>query len=493
MKKLITFLILMFVGLGLWGQSARVHDYHSSFQYDSIGYINGGYAFYVGNQIITPYIPLATPGMTVDTIIVFHNGKLYYISNNMSSYPNYYVSNDGSDIASGLTPATAWRTIHRVNDTILNPGTTVYFNRGDTWNEMLETSYSGTNLMPITFTSYGSGVDPIFDGQSTRANGIKIEGESFIVIDGIDTKNCTEDGIVVFDWYNVGATNVIIQNCTSTDNGYTGFNMNIPYSIILNCNADDNGTTNNHHGIYMGNASTSNLTYADNFLIENCHASGNSGAGFHLNACGGGTLRYSIAHDNGIQDYGGWGTIAYEIVAGKTVNIYYNVFYNNIYHGINIGYLHAGCHANIWNNTVYYNNQSDYGDGILLEQNDLVSAGNISIKNNLVFSNRYHELKHTQQTTQYSKSNNDWWKTTGNMIVWNGTTYTQAQFATYRTASGDVNSISVDPTVTNAAGHIFTLLTGSPCINAGISVGLTRDYVGNPIVGLPDIGAYEKQ
>ena len=37
----------------------------------------------------------------------------------------------------------------------------------------------------------------------------------------------------------------------------------------------------------------------------------------------------------------------------------------------------------------------------------------------------------------------------------------------------------------------FNLRAGSPAINAGTSVGDTTDIIGNPIVGNPDIGAYE--
>ena len=37
----------------------------------------------------------------------------------------------------------------------------------------------------------------------------------------------------------------------------------------------------------------------------------------------------------------------------------------------------------------------------------------------------------------------------------------------------------------------YQLQPTSPAINAGVDVGLTTDYAGNPIVGLPDIGAYE--
>jgi hypothetical protein len=37
------------------------------------------------------------------------------------------------------------------------------------------------------------------------------------------------------------------------------------------------------------------------------------------------------------------------------------------------------------------------------------------------------------------------------------------------------------------------LQAGSPAIDAGVDVGLTKDFEGNPIVGTPDIGAYEYQ
>lgn len=40
-------------------------------------------------------------------------------------------------------------------------------------------------------------------------------------------------------------------------------------------------------------------------------------------------------------------------------------------------------------------------------------------------------------------------------------------------------------------GTNFSLQSSSPCINAGVSVGLTQDINGNPISGNPDMGAYE--
>jgi|GEM_PF-2020981 len=45
----------------------------------------------------------------------------------------------------------------------------------------------------------------------------------------------------------------------------------------------------------------------------------------------------------------------------------------------------------------------------------------------------------------------------------------------------------------NAPEVNFSLKPGSPCINAGLNVGLTEDYLGKPIKDTPDIGAYEYQ
>jgi len=69
---------------------------------------------------------------------------------------------------------------------------------------------------------------------------------------------------------------------------------------------------------------------------------------------------------------------------------------------------------------------------------------------------------------------------------------------------------STDPLMTDPANGDFTLQPNSPCIDAGVDVGLTEDYAGNPIgreieaivkrimkriiiapIGYPDIGAYE--
>ncbi len=66
---------------------------------------------------------------------------------------NYYVSAIGNDAANGLTPATPWMTIEKVNQTAFSPGDAILFKRGDAWREgqALYGSSNGTAGKPILF------------------------------------------------------------------------------------------------------------------------------------------------------------------------------------------------------------------------------------------------------------------------------------------------------------------------------------------------------
>jgi parallel beta-helix repeat protein len=75
---------------------------------------------------------------------------------------NYYVSNSGSDANNGLTTATAWQTISKVNSVSFSSGDSILFNRGDSWNERLVPLSSGIHI-----AAYGTGNKPIISGFQT--------------------------------------------------------------------------------------------------------------------------------------------------------------------------------------------------------------------------------------------------------------------------------------------------------------------------------------
>ena len=69
-------------------------------------------------------------------------------------------SEGGDDAAAGTSPATAWRTLARVNDAKIAPGDKVLFKRGGLWRGTLRPA-SGEKGNPVTYSWYGKGPKPI--------------------------------------------------------------------------------------------------------------------------------------------------------------------------------------------------------------------------------------------------------------------------------------------------------------------------------------------
>ena len=91
--------------------------------------------------------------------MIFANQSAVYESNII-----YYVSNEGDDDNSGLSPENAWQTIAKVNKTRLTPGNVVLFRRGDEWRETINVDDGGASGSYISFGAYGKGEKPIING-----------------------------------------------------------------------------------------------------------------------------------------------------------------------------------------------------------------------------------------------------------------------------------------------------------------------------------------
>ena len=68
--------------------------------------------------------------------------------------PAYYVSMEGNDSWSGLSPETPIKTINKLNSLPLKPGDFVLFRRGDLWRGNI------TALRGVTYAAYGKGEKP---------------------------------------------------------------------------------------------------------------------------------------------------------------------------------------------------------------------------------------------------------------------------------------------------------------------------------------------
>jgi hypothetical protein len=128
---------------------------------------------------------------------------------------NFYVDNCvtvGNDASNGTSPATAWQTISRVNDSAFTPNSSVLFESTCLWRERLTPPSSGTAGNPITFGSYGTGTLPVISGALLLTNWIS--GEPVVKSYQVSTNNdnAYDDGTFI----STGTPTLAIASIDST-------------------------------------------------------------------------------------------------------------------------------------------------------------------------------------------------------------------------------------------------------------------------------------
>ncbi len=97
--------------------------------------------------------------------------NILWITSNVNAQNNYYISNSGNDGATGLSPGKAWQTIQKLKSVNLNPGDSVFFERGNVWRTPLDATLSlsddGTLSKYIYYGAYGTGERPRILGSIT--------------------------------------------------------------------------------------------------------------------------------------------------------------------------------------------------------------------------------------------------------------------------------------------------------------------------------------
>lgn len=223
----------------------------------------------------------------------------------------YFVSDAGDDNSNGTSPATAWKSLAKVNAATLEPGDSVSFRRGDVWTGGLFVNSSGSDKAAITLNSYGSGNLPTIVG-GEKGNCIKIDGDH-IIVDGLRAEAC----------------------------GYAGFSVSGDHNVIKNSAASKNAA-----GIKVSQGSafgryTANTLTGNNVMNANTQGTGcgtpravqchdDSGAFGVLvngddNEFSGNTVTGSTARSFDFSQDGA----AFEIFNGSRNNIHHNIALDN--------------------------------------------------------------------------------------------------------------------------------------------------------------------
>ena len=201
--------------------------------------------------------------------------------------PTYYVATNGNDANPG-TADLPWATIQKAATTVI-AGDTVIVKPG-TYTEMVEVTNSGSSQgcgigdWPITFLADQSG-EVIIDATG-NSYGIRLQRNSFIIIDGFTITGASSDGIRM--------------------------NLNgVSYNIVRNCKIYGNG----NDGI--------DIFDRDDVTIENCIIYSNAGAGIKYSGTSDRvSTKKCVLYGNGTgAALNGLGGIIDTIIANNTTGI----------------------------------------------------------------------------------------------------------------------------------------------------------------------------
>ena len=291
-----------------------------------------------------------------------------------------------------------------------------------------------------------------------------------------------------------GASNITMENLNIHHNTGPGIQLNANYSSINNSSIHHSGIVNwtrwgSPGVILMGPYNT-----ISNSSVYNNGFAGDYGPGIYFETWGtdgaGGPDRshHNVAEYNNISNPGQTGI---EIAGGDNNTIRYNLITDNsegiaLYQGGTGGSMTPAQKKTEFNKI--YNNVIDNSSylGIRLYTN----THNTTAKNNIVINSDSFHIRMKNISVGHILDNNLYYDSGGFMIagVWG------YNFTEYKSITGQgANSMESNPIFVNLTANNFRLQSSSPAINNGTDVGLTTDYIGNPIVGIPDIGAYEYQ
>ncbi len=461
----------------------------------------------------------------------------------------YYVKNSGSDSANGLTDATAWKTIGKVNSQTFSPGDTICFKAGDTWripqDAMLQPDSGSAAGGYITYTSYGDGPMPLLLGSVEKNNtsdwtntGVNIwatANGSFTLdvgnlifdneADTGDKKWSSSDLTAQGDYYyDATLDRVLLYSAGNPATYYSDIECAVKKYIIEVANKSYitleklDLRYGGAHGIWLRNGSN-NIKVRDNDIS---YVGGSQQSG---------TLRYG----NGIEIWNSGRDIwiernriweIYDVALTNQSDSTAGLYQYNIYYRYNV----------VWNCAYSYEyfarNSGTDVHNIFIENNTFVNAGdgwsysadprgyslrfwysggtanadiiyNFYIRNNVIYQDNIVNTANENLNRCWIlpiiipnliSNYNCWYKAVGGMIDYGGTVYTMAQFSSYQSATGwDGSSIATDPVFADMAGGDYRLRDSSPCIDTALNTGQTEDFDYNPIIpaGSPDMGAFE--
>lgn len=144
-----------------------------------------------GNLLTKKVLMLGTIALTLGIFSLGVSQKSV-AADSRTQAETFYVSQTGSDSASGTSEAAPWN-IDKVNSTTFIPGDKILLKRGDNWKGVaLKPKGSGNDSANITISAYGSGDLPKLEGAGEVSDVLTLNNQHNWTIEDLDISNTTE-------------------------------------------------------------------------------------------------------------------------------------------------------------------------------------------------------------------------------------------------------------------------------------------------------------
>lgn len=482
-------------------------------------------------------------GQPIPPTIVSNRCSAYAAPSVPAPLRTVYVNADsGNDSNNGLTPATAWRTIHPKANNSAQVGDLILL-RGVFTNQWINPNASGTSANKITYRKE-PGQTAILEATSGASlYGIVIgAGRSHIVVDGLEIRN-TPNPFQIIDggsyiWlrnlyihdsggstFRLGANNNRLEDSVLVDIGSN--QANLGDSVNLYGDADNNIVVRNYfgnagHGAYdiipdlSGNSD--NNIFAQN-IVDNQWSSGILVNGRAVNTL----VECNIIRNSTQNTTFNYPRMGIQLSGDNNI-IRYNYIYNNKSDGILLtGYIFATVHLQYpENNQIYHNTIVGNGrSGLYMHVTDAgYPNASAFVRNNIIENNIFwgngggnfpDDLPYDVVGNTYF-ANNPWSSSfiDGNIFRYNNAS-NRPFFAIYRNLQTQgncptgganlcyetpelaqatfptwTNNRRQDPLFTNPSTNDYSLQSNSPMIDQGRIIPGVQ-YNGSA----PDLGAFE--
>lgn len=451
----------------------------------------------------------------------------------------------GSDSAAGTSTTTAWRSLTKVNATVLHPGDTLRFKAGTSCGGTLTPRGSGTAQHPVTVNTYGSGSAARIDGQGATA-AVFLHNVEGYVLRHLDITNtgpapaATQQRVgvyVLLEDYGTGRHYTVddltvhdVNGCDCRDNDTSGGIVFAAGGASVPTGFDDIRVTGNHvthvdrAGIGISSSwqrRASNPTGPGTQFVPNTHVlieenrvgdTGGDGimvvngvdplvqrntvAGYNTRSTDYNVGAYAWNSDRAVFQYnevsGGVAPgMAFDLEGGSSDTLYqYNFSHDN-----GAGFLFicpSGISAS--GGTVRYNiSQNDHGDGFFgVITSPCGDEPGTKIYNNTVYAPTAANLIQVYGTSTMQLTDNIFVGSPAGSVISDATsTYSHNVYQNVAAGSPlGAHPFTGDPLLTapgtahsrtDTAG--YRLRTGSPALHTGTPVANNggRDYFGNPV------------